>query len=354
MAKRIVLTFAMSLSAVFLAGAAPPQSCNQGGGDDAGPDAAVDASPDVATPDASADVTTPEAGADVVSHPDAGGGHIKTVFLVLLENHNWSDIKGSPSAPYINGTLLPAASHCENYFDNPKAAHPSLPNYLWLEAGDNFGIGDDNDPSVNHQATTQHLVTLLGSAGVSWKSYQEDIAAGSCPITGVNKYAPKHNPMVYFDDVVGNPPSSSSAECIAHVRPYGELATDLANGTQAQYNFITPNLCNDMHDSFGCATGDSVKNGDAWLSTEVPKILASQAYKDDGALFITWDESEGGESPIGMIVLSPLAKGGGFASSTKFFHSSMLRSVEEIFGVSPLLRDAANRPDLGELFTSFP
>jgi hypothetical protein len=346
------VTFTVALSAVFLAGAAPPSSCNPpGNGNDAGADADAGSGsmPDTGTDTGSvADTSTDD------SAPEASNGPIKTVFLILMENHNWTDIKGSTSAPYINGTLLPMASHCENYFDNPKAVHPSEPNYIWLESGDNLGITDDSDPSVNHQSTTQHLVTLLSSAGVSWKSYQEDIAAGTCPITSVNKYAPKHDPMVFFDDIVGNPPSSTSATCIAHVRPYGELAGDLTSGTVAQYNFITPNLCDDMHDSFGCATTDAVSNGDTWLSTEVPKILASSAYKDNGALFITWDESEGGELPIGMIVLSPKAKGGGFASNTKFFHSSMLRTVEEVFGVTPLLRDAANQPDLGELFTSFP
>src|SRR5215831_13625208 len=86
--------------------------------------------------------------------------HIKTVWIILMGNHNWSQIKGSSSAPYINNTLLPMASHAEQYF-NPPNIHPSLPNYLWLEAGTNFGITNDSNPSVNHQSTTNHLVTLL-------------------------------------------------------------------------------------------------------------------------------------------------------------------------------------------------
>jgi hypothetical protein len=55
-----------------------------------------------------------------------------------MENHNWSDIKGKPAAPYINHSLLPLASYAEHYF-NPPGVHPSEPNYLWLEAGTNFG-----------------------------------------------------------------------------------------------------------------------------------------------------------------------------------------------------------------------
>lgn len=247
-----------------------------------------------------------------VGNPDlaGAGGPLKTVFLLLMENTNWSQIKGSSSAPYINNTLLTMGSYATRY-QNPPGNHPSEPNYLWLEAGTNFGVKDDNPPSKNHQSTTQHLVSLLKQAGVSWRAYQEDISGTNCPLSNVNKYAPKHLPMVFFDDVTNNN-SSTSAECIAHVRPYTQLAVDLAGHTTAQYNFITPNLCNDMHNLTGCASTDHIRNGDNWLSTEVPKILSSDAFKDHGVLFITWDESEGGDVPIGMIVLSPQGKGGGY------------------------------------------
>ncbi len=158
--------------------------------------------------------------------------------------------------------------------------------------------------------------------------------------------------MVYFDDVT-NTNSATSAYCIAHVRPYTELSADLQKNTVAHYNFITPNLCDDMHDSGGCTTPDSVKNGDTWLSTEVPKILASDAYKQGGVLMITWDEAEGGNVPIGMIVLSANAKPG-YANTIPYSHSSTLRTVEELFNVSPLLGDAAKATDLSDLFTTLP
>ena len=51
--------------------------------------------------------------------------------------------------------------------------------------------------------------------------------------------------------------------------------------------------------------------GDTWLSNTVAEIVSSQAYSNNGAIFVTWDEGEGGDGPIGMIVLSPLAKGAG-------------------------------------------
>jgi hypothetical protein len=281
----------------------------------------------------------------------ATGNTIKTVFLILMENHNWSDIKGSSSAPYINNTILPMASHAEQYY-NPPDNHPSEPNYLWLEAGTNFGISNDDNPDANHQGTTQHLVTLLNNTHISWKSYQEDISGNDCPLTGTGAYAPKHNPMVFFDDVT-NSNDPNSAYCIAHIRPYSELAGDLQKNTQARYNFITPNLCDDMHDT--CAPFyDAVKQGDAWLQQNLPTILNSQAYQNGGVVFITWDEGEGGDGPIGMIVLSHDAKGGGYSNTIHYTHSSTLRTIEEIFGVMPLLGDAANATDLRDLFTTFP
>ncbi len=275
----------------------------------------------------------------------------KTVFLIMMENHNWSDIKNNPSAPYINNTLLPMASYTEQYF-NPPGNHPSEPNYLWLEAGTNFGIYNDADPYANHQSTTKHLVTLLNNAHISWKSYQEGISGTDCPLTGNGLYATKHNPMVFFNDVTNtNDPNSSY--CIAHVRPYSELVTDLQHNTQAHYNFITPNLCDDMHDT--CAPlNDSVKQGDSWLAQNLPFILNSQAYKSGGIVFITWDEGEGGDGPIGMVALSPDAKGGGYSNTIRYSHSSTLRTLEEIFGVTPLMGDAAKATDLRDLFKTFP
>jgi len=278
-------------------------------------------------------------------------GSIKTVWIILMENHNWSQIKGSKSAPYINNTLLPIASHAEQYF-NPPGIHPSLPNYLWLEAGTNFGILDDNPPSVNSQTTTQHLVTLLQQKGITWKTYQEDISGTDCPLVSSGEYAVKHNPFVYFDDVTSNQ-DPNSANCISHVRPFTELAHDLAINNVAQYNFITPNLCDDMHDR--CKPiHNAIEQGDTWLANNLPMILMSSAYQNGGAVFVTWDEAATGDGPIGMIVLSPLAKGNGYQNSIHYDHGSTLRTFEEIFGVTPFLNDAANQTDLSDLFRIFP
>ena len=275
---------------------------------------------------------------------------IQTVFLILLENESWEEVRGNTNAPYLNNTLLRMASRCEGYY-NVTNLHPSLPNYLWLEAGTNFGILDNDNPDSNHQNTTNHFVTLLKNAGISWKTYHEDIPGTNVPLADWYGYAVRHNPFVYFDDVTGtnNP---AYAYGIAHIRPYSELAADLTNNTVARYNFLKPNVCNDGHDS--CAPYyDPVRQIDAWLAAEVPKILNSEAYRNNGALFITWDESHIPDPRIGMIVLSPLARGNGYANNIYYTHSSTLRTFQEIFGVGPFLGDAANATDLSDLFLQF-
>ncbi|MGB8831171.1 MAG: alkaline phosphatase family protein [Candidatus Sulfotelmatobacter sp.] len=286
--------------------------------------------------------------------PASSEHDIKTVWVIVMENQNWSSIKGNKSAPYMNQTLLPIASHAEQYF-NPPNNHPSLPNYIWIEAGTNFGVLDDRPPLADSQSSTQHLVTLLKNApggGVSWRAYEENITGKDCPLSDKYPYAVRHDPFVYFDDVTDKK-NIGSAYCIEHLRPFEELAKDLANNSVAQYNFITPNVCNDMHDS--CApVYNKIAQGDAWLAKYLPKILNSQAYRDGGAVFITWDEANIGDGPIGMIVLSPFAKGKGYSNSVHYDHGALLRSLEKIFGVTPYLGNAANQSDLKDLFSVFP
>ena len=289
-------------------------------------------------------------------------GKLKTVFVIMMENASWSDIKGNSNAPYLNHELLPESSYAEAY-RGPLGGnlHPSLPNYIWLEAGDNLGIRDDAAPARHHLKTPLHLVTLLERAGVSWRSYQQGITGDRCPLTSRGAYQPKHNPMIYFDDVTdGN--KSAAKRCIEHVRPLAELRAHLKSGGVARYNFIIPDQCNDMHSN--CAPlHNRIRQGDEWLHTWIPRIMESSAYKNGGVVFITWDEAwfsplscPRSNCPIGMIVLSPLAKGGGYSNTIPYDHSSTLKTLQEIFGVRPLLRAVgeANTRDLRDLFNDFP
>jgi hypothetical protein len=275
---------------------------------------------------------------------------LTTVFVIAMENHNWSDIRGNRSAPFINETLAPLAAHAEAYYD--PNVHPSLPNYLWFEAGTSFHITADLSPARVHQSTTNHLVTLLNREHISWRAYEEGISGTVCPLTNRNRYAVKHNPMVYFDDTT-NRNNPRSAYCIAHERPFTTFASDLSRSRVARYNFITPNLCNDMHDA--CAPSrNEIKQGDSWLSGTVPAILASRAYRQGGVIFLLWDEgTNDSDGPLPMFVISPDARRG-YSNDIRYTHSSTLRTIEEIFDLKPMLGGAAQSNDLRDLFIQFP
>jgi hypothetical protein len=275
--------------------------------------------------------------------------------VIAMTSAVWSTIKGSSSAPYINQTLLPLGAHAEQYY-TPAGNHPSLPNFIWMEAGDNLGVTSDVDPASGHQTTTDHFVSQLAARGTSWRAYVENIDGTSCPLASNTTYVTRHVPFLYFDDVTSSE-STTSANCLAHVRPYTQLAGDLGQGSEARYNFIVPNLCDDMTGLLlSCPGTDLVKAGDTWLSTAVPPILASSAYQNGGLLLIVWDEgltsTATSDGPIGLIALSSKARPG-YGSNVRFDHSSLLRTLETLFGV-PFLRNAQAATDLGDLFTAFP
>jgi hypothetical protein len=284
--------------------------------------------------------------------------------------------------------------------------HPSEPNYIWAEAGIYIGTFNDNDPYAGgaNQASLLHLSALLAAAGKNWKSYQEDIdlaGNGSGQITNVPlgrdqwnvpltsfsgtlaagsfnayngsnqySYAAKHNPMLFFTDTNGGNNSTPSNPLSAHYAPLQQLLVDLSVGSVADYNWITPNLNNDMHSALAGGykglTGDqaNIKQGDDFLKQLIPTIMASAAYKNQGAIIVWWDETEStgatGERAddfkhtLGEIVISPLAhpnvNGAPYASPVNLTHSSDLRTMQQIFGVGPLLSDATLANDLSDLF----
>ena len=301
--------------------------------------------------------TAPDA--KLIIPSDGGSGKIKNVFIVLEENHSWAQVN---TLPYITH-LQQLGAHSEQYW-NPKSTHPSEPNYIWLEAAKNFCLSgtnpcstNDDDPTKNLVKGAVHLSKLLDAAGVSWTSYQESMTAGQCPISSGGGYAAKHNPFVFFDDVVGDPPSKTNASCIMHHKPFSAFLGDLKAGNVARYNFITPNQDHDMHDGTPAAA-------DAWLQMYIDPIINPQSPNHNpqiyaqSAVIVTWDESSGGDGPIGMIIVSPFAKVG--YKDTKgadyyYTHSSMVLTLQKIFGVAGTpIADAANAKDLSDMFTAFP
>ncbi len=275
---------------------------------------------------------------------EEGTHGIKTVFLVLMENQDWASVISNKYCPYINSTLLPASSYARQYY-SPPSLHPSEANYLWLMAGTNFGIRDDQLPSVNHQSSTNTLFQLLDRRGISWKCYAEEVTGTNVPAVNTGQFVARHVPFVFFDSVRTNLAYSTN-----HIRPFEELASDLANESVPRFCFLAPNLTNDMH-NLSPGSPSAMKQGDDWLARVFPNIFSSSAYTNDGAVFLTWDEGANDtDGPIGMIVLSPRAKGGGYHNDVFYTHGSTLRTLQDIFEVKPYLGDAAYAAGLGDLF----
>ena len=266
----------------------------------------------------------------------------KTVFTILLENHDYNEVVGSANAPYINNSLIAKYGLATNYMDS--GSHPSLPNYLYLVSGNtqynSFGFAEyDPTPGASFgtfPVSANNLGNQLQGAGIAWRSYQESMGT-ACTLASAGNFACRHDPFLYFTDIQ----SGANNLCAQTNVDYSNFAGDLTGGTY-RYMWITPNLLDDGHDpSTDPVTG--LMQTDAWLSTEVPKILASSAWKNGGVLFITWDEAEGrnGDSAdqVPMIIVTPHTQAG-FKSSKAYSHASYLATVENIFGL-PKLGDAA-------------
>jgi hypothetical protein len=331
-----------------------------------------------------------------------------------------AQLQGNPAAPFLNSLITPGdpnaaqTSYASNYLNvisNGTPIHPSEPNYAWQQAGLTGPLNDSN-PYPNNIVNAPSLSALLqaqyGTSG--WKSYQEDIdltpnsgsvnqpgansltsavvpqnewtvplksfsgtsSAYTNPYNGSNQYAfaAKHDGQLFFTATNGGDNLTPSNPEAQYYAPLQQLQTDLTNNTVAMYNLITPDLYNDMHTPLSGGftyngthyTGDqaAVAEGDNFLSIIVPQIMASQAYKNNGVIVITFDESEGGSTSkfdLPEIVISPLAQGNAYDSIVPYTHSSDLKSMEEIFGVYPpsgAFLGSANTPGTNDLNALLP
>ena len=264
----------------------------------------------------------------------------RTIFTIVLENHDYSEIVGSSNAPYIN-SLIAQGALATNYKDT---AHPSLPNYLHMISGDNqypgvVDIGPNQFPYF--PAMKDNLGTQLEAAGIKWRSYQESMGQ-PCQLTDNGNYATKHDPFLYFTDM------QAQAVCAERNVDYSQFEADLATN-EYRYMWITPNLLSDGHNPSNDQAA-ALLHSDQWMANEVPKILNSDGYKAGGVLFITWDEAEGrtGDADrIPMIILSPKLKSTGMTSATAWTHSSYLATVEDLLAL-PRLATVTSEPNMME------
>ncbi len=233
--------------------------------------------------------------------------------------------------------------------------------------------------------------STCGHPPVNSKDPTQAAEAPSTAAPRGDQYAARHNPFVYFHSIIDSP------TCATSVVELAKLGADLAGeATTPNFVFIAPNLCNDGHDA-PCVDGEpgGLVSADRFLQRWVPAILASAAYRKDGLLVITFDEGEpkeakdqsgareytypgehccnqqagpnlaafpqsslsdgvrytyrdfGGER-VGAVLLSPFLTPG-TESATPFNHYSLLRTLEDIFGIGAYL-GYAGQPGLNGFF----
>jgi phosphatidylinositol-3-phosphatase len=255
------------------------------------------------------------------SQPQSRVPRLSHIVIVVMENEELGEIIGNPAAPYINRLARTGALATAYY----AVAHPSLPNYLALTGGSTFGVEED---CTSCHVAGRNLVDDLEAAHISWKAYMQGMPRPCFTGPTYGLYAKKHDPFIYYDDIRANP------QRCTHVMPATQLDHDLASGTLPQFAWITPNLCNDMHN---CA----VATGDRYLADLVPRLITSVG--PEGAIFVTWDEGSSDADCCSVAKgghITTIAAGGAVLPHARpaipYDHYSLLRTIEDSWDLPEL------------------
>ena len=278
---------------------------------------------------------------------------VKHVIVFMFENKDYADVMGSASAPYMNSIRQKCGSSSQ-FVDNVFASDiNSLAHYMAVTSGSNCDTGlgtsgtgcitDDNDPS-SHTLST---VSIMEQAS-SYKGYIESMPT-ACDGNSGGVYATKHNPPPYYTRIAASCaasdvglaavtcPKTAGATCGT---PNNAFTQDLAADKLPAYAFVTPNLTNDMHDG-------TVSQGDNWLHTYLPLVLATSAYlKGEIAVHVLWDEQNSFTSgPTPNIFVSPYVQPVASTATMNLF--SALRAMEAQLGISTYVGCAGGTPPGG-------
>jgi len=265
------------------------------------------------------------------------GGGVKPpssshVFLVVEENHSYSEVIGDSAMPYLNGLASKFGLATQYY----AVTHPSIGNYFMLTAGQ-IETGDDGFTGT---ISDDNVVRELVKANKSWHSYAESLPSPGFLGGDSYPYLRHHNPFTYFSDVIGTSQASN-------VVPFSQFSSDLASGNLPDFSFIIPNALDDAHDG-------TLAAADQWLQSNINPLVTSNQFQSNGVLVIVFDESEitdlaHGGGHVAMVIAGPQIKPG-VQSSTLFQHESTLRLVLSTLGVNSFPGNAASAPAMGEFF----
>ena len=224
---------------------------------------------------------------------------------ILMENLSYGSVVGNGAMPYVNDTLIPRSMLLTNY---DAVAHPSLPNYDALTSGQTDGCGDSCPTDSFAQNS---IFGELDVAGDQFGSFDESMPT-SCDTSSTSSYVPRHNPEVYYTGLAGSICTSTDLPL-----------TSFDFSSPPDFSFVTPNLIDDIHNG-------TPAQGDAWLSTYVPKFQAAGAIVivvfDEGA---TSDSSGGGGHVFADISGAQITAG---KSGISYDHYGLLHGLQNYFG----------------------
>jgi acid phosphatase len=256
--------------------------------------------------------------------------------LVVEENHNYGDVVGSSSMPYLN-SLISQFGLATQYYAN---THPSIGNYFMLTTGQTLTNDDSQTPS-SFPVSGNNVVRELLAAGKTWKSYAEDLPSVGYIGGNSGNYYVRHNPLAYLTDVQNSPTQQQN------LVPFTQFAADLASGSLPNYSFIVPNACHDAHN---CDLGTA----DNWLKTNLDPLIKNSAFQNDGLLIIAFDESADddtdGGGRIAVVLISPRFSKVAFQSTILYQHETVLRLMLEGLGATTLPGSAATAPTAWDFF----
>ncbi|KLL12476.1 acid phosphatase [Protofrankia coriariae] len=244
------------------------------------------------------------------------------VVVVVLENHAYSQVIGSSSAPYINSLKTGGANLTASY----AITHPSQPNYMALFSGGTQGITSDSCYTPGFSSAA-NLGSELIAAGLAWGSYNEGLPSQGSTVcsNSSTKYARKHNPWFGFSNVPTNTAYT-----------FAQFPTNYS--TLPKISFVVPNLCNDMHDC-------SVSTGDTWLQNNLG-AYATWATTHNSLLIVTFDEDNSLNGNHIPTVLYGQHVTAGSSSSTTYNHYNLLRTLEDLAGLTTHAGSAASASDI--------
>jgi acid phosphatase len=264
------------------------------------------------------------AAGQLVNAPAASGKvTTKYVQLVIFENESYDEVIGSSQAPYITSLSKGWANMTQSF----AITHPSEPNYLALFSGSTQGVSSDQCPV---SFGVDNLGSELLAAKISFRGYAESMPSKG--FTGCEAvpdslpsgflYMRKHVPWTDFTNL----PKSVSQ---VYKKPF--------SAPPAKFVWITPNMCNDMHDC-------PISTGDTWASKNLPNLIKwDQAH--DGVLILTFDENDGSPGNQIPTILIGNVNPGQFSQTVS--HYNVLRTIEDVFGIKPTGSAATAKPIKG-------